>query len=172
MIYLLVTSFRQEDTNDLILCHASAALTLEGTTDDLFKIFDGALQIQQKAMDEIDRCSSHDINSADYVDYIRKRNGFLLPYVTLRDKVRKKVPLKKTDFDGITIFGVGIDRTTCLYLNLYELDSYDRTFDVVETTIDMLGYWDEYYPKLKETTNSNQLFGLLYEACGRYNKTH
>ena len=172
-LYLLVASFRYEDTNDLILCHANAGETLEGATRYLFDIFDDALKLNQKALDEIDgNGAHHDINDVDYLEYIRKRNGFLLPYVTLRDKVKKKIPLKMSDFGDITIFSATAERGLCLYLNMYELDSYERAFDVVEVTIDMLGYWDEYFPKLKETPGTNEMFALLYEACNRYNNSH
>ena len=172
-LYLLVASFRYEDTNDLVLCHCNAAETLEGTTKYLFDIFDDVLKLNQKALDEIDGNGAyHSINDADYLDYLRKRNGFLLPYATLRYKVKKNLPLKMSDFSDITIFAVGAERGLCLYLNVHELDSYQRAFDIVEVTIDMLGYWDEYFPKLKETNNTNELFTLLYEACQRYNNAH
>lgn len=171
-VYLLVASLRYEDTNELSLCHCNAAATLEGTLDYLFKIFDDGLRLNQKLLDEIDGCPAHNIDDPGYVDYIRKRNVFLLPYVSLRDKIKRKVPLTKADFSDITTFGVNTQRPICLYLSLYELESYERAFDVVEVTIDMLGYWDEYFPKLKETTDSIQLFNYLYEATNRYNNSH
>lgn len=172
-IYLLVASFRYEDTNDLIICHCNADTSLEGTTKYLFGIFDDILRINQKTLDEIDgHGAHHDIDDRDYLEYLRKRNGFLLPYASLRYKVKNHLPLQKSDFSDITIFSATAERGLCLYLNLYELDSFDRAFDVVEVTIDMLGYWDKYFPKMKEVNNTTQLFTLLYEACSRYNKSH
>ena len=171
MLYLLVASVRNEVDNKLLVCHCNVGETLEKTTEYLFSIFDDSLRMMQKAQDEQNEYETvyHDIDDPNYVDYVRKTNGFMLPYVALRDKVRKKIPLKKSDFDGITIFGVGKENGMCIYLSIYEIDSFERAYDIVEVTIDMLGYWDEYLPKLKEAKGSNELFNYLYEACKRFN---
>lgn len=175
MIYLLMACLRYEDTNELILCTTSVADSLEGTTKYLFSIYDDALRQNQEADDQKNGTPSHDINSPNYVDYLYKNNIFLVPYASLRDKVRKKVPLNKHDFDGITTFGVGHDaRPLNLYLTMYEIESYERALDIVSVIIDMLGdeYYQEYEPKINATENTGELFKYLFEACNRYNSSN
>lgn len=175
MIYLLMSCLRYEDTNELLLCNTSIADSLEGTTKYIFSIYDDVLRQNQEADDQKNGSGHHDIDSPDYVDYLYRNNIFLVPYAALRDKVRKKVSLNKHDFDGVTIFGVGHDpRTLCLYLTMYEIESFDRALDIVSVIIDMLGdeYYQEYEPKINATENTGELFKYLFEACNRYNSSH